>query len=102
MKKGFFLIVYISKSLPYRLILNSTLEYNHIQCNIVHFAIFWLLEYSKNGQSLIKSHLNFNWTPSKNLFWKIEPWGSIWADTVVTAYYTLIIYILQQSLIFID
>ena len=56
-----------------------------IQPHPMQFGVFYafcLLNYSKNGQILIKRHLNLNWAPSKNLFQKIEPRGSIWADTV--------------------
>ena len=37
------------------------------------------------GQKLIKLEPNLNWSPPKNPFWKIEPWGSNNVDTVTIA-----------------
>ena len=54
----------------YWLILRPTLEYNPTKFNLVNFIAFCLLKYWKNGQILIKTHLNLNWAPFKKLFLK--------------------------------
>ena len=68
--------------LPYRRELSPTLEYNPTQSTKVRFTIFLVFMHSKNGQILMKTHLNLNKTAPKNPFWKKEPRGSIRVGTV--------------------
>ena len=85
-------LLFMTCSLPYGRKLSHTLEFNPTQCTVVHFTVFWVLK-SKNWRILMKTHLKLNRIPSKNLFRKLEPWGSIRVDTVVS-YIPTLVYIL--------